>query len=339
MKCFRRGVCIVSPLNRLRDGVVLLMSTRKETFFNSARARRRVGTRIYRNRYIYLMVIPVVIYLILLKYMPMWYLRTAFYDYKLLKGFDGSKFVGLKWFERLFTNPDLLNYIGNTLKLNFSALIFLFPAPMIFAILLNELQRMRFKKVVQTISYLPHFVSTVVLVSIINTLLSPSLGTFAALAKSMGQTPINYLSRPEYFVGVNVVSGLWQSLGWEAVIYVSALSGIDQGLYEAARIDGANRWKQTLHVTLPGLASTFILLLIMKVGQMLNINFEKVYLLQNNLNLPASEMLPTFVYKTGMVNNNYGYATAAGLFNSLCSVVLVFAANAVSRKVSDTSLF
>lgn len=323
----------------VQRGVAPLISTKKETIWNSAQVRKRVRTRIYRNRYIYLMVLPVVVYLILLKYMPMWFLRSAFYDYKLLKGFEGSKFVGFRWFERLFTNPDLLNYIGNTLKLNFSALIFLFPAPMIFAILLNELRGSRFKKTVQTISYLPHFVSTVVLVSMITTIVSPSIGSLAKLAKSMGATPINYLSRPEYFVGINVISGLWQSLGWEAVIYVSALSGIDQVLYEAARIDGAGRWKQTLHVTLPGLATTFVLLFIMKVGQMLNINFEKVYLLQNNLNLPASEMLPTFVYKTGLVNRNYGYATAAGLFNSVCSLVLVFMANTVSKRVSQIALF
>lgn len=311
----------------------------KKAVASQRHTKDRVMKRIYRDRYIYLMVIPVVIYLILLKYMPMWFLRTSFYDYKLLKGFEGSKFVGLKWFERLFSNRDLLNYIFNTLKLNFSALLFLFPAPMIFAILLNELQSTRFKKTVQTISYLPHFVSTVVLVSMITTLLSPSIGTFAFITKALGGTPINYLSEPSYFVRINVISGLWQSLGWEAVIYVSALSSIDQVLYEAARIDGAGRWKQTLHVTLPGLSTTFVLLLIMKVGQMLNINFEKVYLLQNNLNLVASEMLPTFVYKKGMVDNNYGYATAAGLFNSICSVVLVLIANKVSKRYSETALF
>jgi putative aldouronate transport system permease protein len=285
------------------------------------------------------MVIPVVVYLMLFKYMPLWFLRSSFYDYKLLKGFEGSKWVGWRWFERLFNNPDLMKYIGNTLKLNFSALLILFPAPLVFALLLNELRFMKMKKFVQTISYLPHFVSTVVLVSIITTFVSPSMGTLAALSKFFGRTPINYLSRPEYFIGVNVISGLWQSIGWEAVIFVAALAGIDQQLYEAARIDGAGRWKQVVHVTLPGLAQTFILLLIMKMGQMLSINFEKVYLLQNNLNLSASEMLPTFVYKTGMVSRNYGYATAAGLFNSVCSVILVLITNFISKKVSDTYLF
>lgn len=307
--------------------------------FNSAQVRKRVQVRLWRNRYIYLMVIPVVIYLILLKYMPMWFLRSSFYDYKLLKGFDGSKYVGLKYFARLFSNPNLLQYIGNTLKLNLTALVFLFPAPMIFAILLNELRGVRFKKVVQTVSYLPHFVSTVVLVSMISTICSPSIGTMASLAKALGQTPVNYLSDPNYFVTVNVISGYWQSVGWEAVIYVSALSSIDQGLYEAARIDGANRFQQIVNVTIPGLMTTFVLLLIMQVGQMLNVNFEKVFLLQNNLNLSASEMLPTFVYKTGMQSQKYGYATAAGLFNAVCSVVLVLIANTISKRFSETSLF
>lgn len=274
--------------------------TEKASIFTSPRMRRLVWLRLYRNRYIYLMILPVIVYFILLKYVPMWFLRSAFYDYKLRLGFDGSKYVGLKYFERLFTNPNLLNYIGNTLKLNIAALVILFPMPVIFAIMLNEMRNVKFMKFVQTISYLPHFVSTVVLVSMITTIVSPSIGSLARLTKLMGGTPINYLSIPEYFVPINVISGLWQGVGWGAVIYVSTLAGIDRVLYEAAKIDGANRWQQILHVSLPGLAQTFVLMLIMQVGQLLNVNFEKVYLLQNTLNLSASEMLPTFVYKTGM---------------------------------------
>ena len=195
--------------------------------FTSSRARQLVKLRFWRNRYIYLMVLPVILYFALFKYLPMWFLRSAFYDYKLLKGFEGSNFVGLKYFFRLFTNPNLINYITNTLVLNFSALIFLFPAPLIFAILLNELRNARFMKIVQTISYLPHFVSTVVLVSMISTLISPSYGSLAALARALGYIPQNYLSMPNYFVTINVISGFWQSVGWEAVIYV-AYAGRDR---------------------------------------------------------------------------------------------------------------
>lgn len=316
-----------------------LVKTQKKSAAEMASTRKRVANRIWQNRYIYLMVIPVLVYMILLKYMPMYFLRAAFYDYKLLKGFESSKFVGLKWFERLLSSPDLWQYIKNTLTLNLLSLVIVFPAPLVFAILLNEVTCAPYKKLVQTISYLPHFISTVVLVSMINTICSPSLGVLAKIYKSLGMTPVNFLGNPDYFYGINIVSGLWQNTGWSAVIYISAIAGIDMCLYEAARIDGANRWNQIVHVTLPALVPTFILLLIMQIGQLLNCVFDKIYLLQNTLNLQVSEMLPTYVYKTGMVSQKYGLATAGGLFNSVLSVTLVLIANTISRKVSETSLF
>ena len=304
-----------------------------------APSRKHVANRIWQNRYIYMMVIPVLVYMILFKYMPMYFLRASFYDYKLLKGFEGSKYVGLKWFERLLSSPDLWQYIKNTLSLNLLSLAIVFPAPLVFAILLNEIHSAPYKKIVQTVSYLPHFISTVVLVSMINTICSPSLGVLAKIYKSMGMTPVNFMGNPDYFYAINIISGLWQGTGWNAVIYISAIAGIDACLYEAARIDGANRWKQILHVTIPGLLPTFILLLIMQIGQLLNCVFDKIYLLQNTLNLQVSEMLPTYVYKTGRISQKYGLATAGGLFNSVISVVLVLIANTISRKVSETSLF
>lgn len=322
----------------------LLTNAKKEkkpsvNLFNSPRVRKQVKNRIWQNRYIYLMVIPVLVYMVLFKYLPMYYLRASFYDYKLLKGFEGSKYVGTKWFERLLTSPELWQYIRNTLTLNSLSLLICFPAPLVFAILLNELHSAPYKKLVQTVSYMPHFISTVVLVSIINNICSPSMGTLSKVFKMMGQTPINFLSDPDYFYGVNIVSGVWQTLGWNAVIYISAISGIDTTLYEAARIDGANRWKQVLHVTIPGVLPTFLLLLIMQIGQMLNCVFDKIYLLQNTLNLQVSEMLPTYVYKIGMEGHKYGLATAGGLFNSVVSLILVLIANTVSKKFSETSLF
>lgn len=298
-----------------------------------------VKRRVWRDRWIYMMVVPVLIYFFLLRYLPMAFLRISLYDYKLLKGFEGSKFVGLKWYEKMFANKNLLPYILNTLKLNIWALVVLFPAPVIFAILINELRSNGLKKTVQTASYLPHFISTVVLVSMIRTFISPSLGTLSYIVKQFGGTSIDYLNNPDYFVNINVISGVWQTVGWDAVIYIAALSGIDQGLYEAARIDGANRFRQILHVTLPGLAGTFITLLILQMGKMMSVRFDKVYLLQTNLNLGASEMLSTWVYKLGMEERNYSYGTAVGLFNSVVNVVLVFFANAISRRASDTSLF
>lgn len=311
----------------------------KENIFTSTSFRKRVANRLWRDRYIYMMVIPVLIYMALLKYMPMYYLRASFYDYKLLKGFEGSKYVGLKWFERLFSSPDLLQYIKNTLSLNVLSLVIVFPAPLVFAIMLNEVRQKKYQKLVQTISYMPHFVSTVVLVSMITNICSPSIGVLAKIYKMMGLTPVNWLSVPDYFYGINIVSGLWQGIGWNAVIYFSAIAGIDQCLYEASRIDGANRWKQILHVTIPGIMPTFILLLIMQIGQLMNCVFDKIWLLQNTLNLQVSEMLPTYVYRLGMVSQKYGQATAGGLLNSVISVALVLIANYVSRRVSETSLF
>ena len=324
----------------IRKGALALSSVKVQKPAPSfAPSRKHVANRIWQNRYIYLMVIPVLVYMILFKYMPMYFLRAAFYDYKLLKGFEGSKYVGLKWFERLLSSPDLWQYIKNTLSLNLLSLAIVFPAPLVFAILLNEIHSAPYKKIVQTVSYLPHFISTVVLVSMINTICSPSLGVLAKIYKSMGMTPVNFMGNPDYFYAINIISGLWQGTGWNAVIYISAITGIDACLYEAARIDGANRWKQILHVTIPGLLPTFILLLIMQIGQLLNCVFDKIYLLQNTLNLQVSEMLPTYVYKTGMISQKYGLATAGGLFNSVISVVLVLIANTISRKVSETSLF
>lgn len=295
------------------------------------------------NWQIFLMAMAGVVFLAIFAYIPMIGIAMAFknldYSMNVMKDLMTKPWVGFENFVKFIRDAQFKTVMLNTLSLGVLELVITFPIPIFFALMLNELRSAKFMKFVQTISYLPHFVSTVVLVSMITTILSPSIGSLAKLTKMMGGTPINYLSVPEYFIPINVVSGFWQSVGWEAVIYVSTLAGIDRGLYEAAKIDGANRWQQIVHVSLPGLATTFVLLLIMQVGQLLNVNFEKVYLLQNNLNLSASEMLPTFVYKTGMESQKYGYATAAGLFNSVISVILVFIANTVSRKVSEISLF
>jgi len=305
----------------------------------TALTRRRVFKNLSRNRFIYMMVIPVVIYLILFRYQPMWFMGISLFDYRLLRGFSGSKWVGFAQYIKLFSDPSWLRYILNTLWLNFWAILILMPAALIFALLLNELYGNKFKLVVQTISYLPHFISSVVVVSLINTFVSPSMGILASITKSLGMVPINYIGIPKYFVTINIISGLWQCIGWDAVIYIASLSSIDRTLYEAAVIDGADRWQQTLHITIPGLMPTFVILLIIQIGQALNINFEKVYLLQNNLNLSASEMLPTFVYKVGMVSHDYSFASAAGVVNSLLSVLMVFVANHIAKRVSDISLF
>ena len=298
----------------------------------------------YMRRYgtLYLLLLLPIIFFIVFRYVPMAYILSAFKQNNIFKApweLPWAKNNGFEFFIKAFNDRTFINALRNTLTLNSLSLLICFPAPLVFALLLNEVRNLPFKKIVQTVSYMPHFVSTVVLVSMINNLLSPSLGTLAKVYKLLGKTPVNFLAIPDYFYGINLISGVWQTMGWNAIIYISAIAGIDETLYEAARIDGAGRWKQTLHVTIPGILPTFILLLIMQIGQMLNCVFDKIYLLQNTLNLQVSEMLPTYVYKIGMESHKYGLATAGGLFNSVVSVILVLIANVVSKKVSETSLF
>lgn len=299
---------------------------------------QRVWDKLWRNRYIYLMILPVAIYFVIFKYWPMGWLAIAFKDFKILKGFSGSEWVGLEHFETFFSNPDFLTLISNTLLLNIYSIAFCFTAPILFAVLLNEIKNKSFKKVTQTISYLPHFLSTVVMVSMVMTFLSPSLGVLNSFISSLGFDKINFLSEPQYFRTIMVISGIWQQVGWSSIIYLSALTGIDQSLYEAATVDGANKFKQIWHITLPGIRTTIIIMLILQIGNIMNVNFEKIYLFQNPLNLSVSEMLPTYVYKMGMVNSNYGLATAIGLFNSVISLGLVFVANRVSKKFSEVTI-
>ncbi len=298
-----------------------------------------IRANIWKNRYIYLMILPVVVYFAVIHYWAMGWLSISFYDFKLLRGFAGSKFVGLANFEKFIGGVNFWRVIKNTLLLNFYTLIFYFPVPIIFALLLNELKSTKYKRVVQTISYMPHFLSAVVLVSILNIMLSPSVGFVNGFLKALGLDSIYFMGDAKYFHGIYVASMIWQETGWSAITYISALSGIDQSLYEAARIDGAGKFKQIWHVSLPGIRETIILLLIMRVGNMVNLTFEKPYLMQNALNTSVSEVLSTYTYKIGMVRGNYSQATAIGLFSSLVSLVFVLGANYLSNKVTETSLF
>jgi len=269
----------------------------------------------------------------------MGWLSISFYDYKLLTGFEGSKYVGLKHFINFFTGMDSFRVISNTLLINIYSLIFVFPIPILFALLLNELQFPKFKRVVQTISYMPYFISTAVLVSMIITILSPSFGTVNAIIKAFGREPIYFLGDPKYFRSIYIISGIWQGTGWSSIVYLSALTTIDEALYEAAIIDGANRFQRIRHITIPGIQSTIIIMLILNIGNLMNIGFDKAFLLQNPLNISASEVITTYVYKQGIKNANVSYATAVGVFNSVINFMLVYASNRLSRKVSETSLW
>ena len=300
---------------------------------------RQVLRRLYQDRFIYLMLLPVVAYLVIFKYWPMTWLSVSFFDYKLLKGFGGSKWVGLSNYIKFVRSSDFLRIVGNTLVLNIELLLLSFPFTIIFSLLLNEVKNMKYKKVVQTVSYLPHFISTVVLVTMINTILSPSVGVFGAIAKAFGNEPIYFMGQAKYFRPIYILSDMWQGTGWGAIIYLSAMTGIDPTLYEAATVDGANRFQQIWHITLPGIMGAIVIQLVMAIGNIMNLGFEKVYLMQNSLNIQLSEVLSTYVYKQGMLQTKFGYSMAVSVFNSVIALVLVVTANKLSKKLTSAGLW
>ena len=285
----------------------------------------------------YIMLLPVLVYFLVFRYWPMYFLRMAFYDYKMLAGFEGSKYVGLKNFQSFIGGLNFWRIIRNTVVLNLLSLVFMFPLCILLALLLNEVRSSVLKRVVQTVTYLPHFISTVILISMITSVVSPSTGILGYLAKAFGKEPYYYLGDPGWFRPINVLSGIWQTTGWNSIVFLAAISAIDPALYEAATVDGAGKIRRIWHITLPGIRNTILILLILRIGNMLGSNFEKVYLLQNDLNLSVSETLSTYVYKMGITKSRYGFSTAVGLFESVVSLFLVIIANTASKKLSNDS--
>lgn len=300
-----------------------------------ARRPGRWKRRAWRNRYIYMMCLPVVAYFIIFKYLPMGYLSISFFDYKLLKGFSGSKWVGLKNFADFLKGRYFRQTLWNTVALNLMSLVMVFPAGVILAVLLNEVRSSPLRRVYQTITYLPYFISTVVLVSMITSFLSPSIGLLASVCKALGLPVQDYMAQKSAFRMINVLSGIWQNTGWNSIVYLATLTNIDPTLYEAATVDGAGRLRRIWHVSLPGLKQIVVLMLIMRIGSLMGTVTDKVLLLQNDLNLSVSELLGTYVYKMGLQKGKYSFATAVGLFNSVVSFLLVISANFVSKRLSD----
>lgn len=302
------------------------------------RSRGKLMTRIRRNRDYYLMILPALIYVLMFCYAPMYGLQIAFKNYKMSLGVAGSPWVGFRNFTDFFSSYYFGTLIRNTLVLSLYNLIVGFPIPIIIALILNELTG-KFKKFTQTILYAPHFISLVVLVSTLNCMLSPSQGVVNTILEMLGFERNYFMANPAYFPHLYVWSGVWQGMGWSAIIYLAALSGIDPTLYEAADIDGATRIQKILHINLPALMPTIIIMLIMSVGRIASVGYEKVYLMQNELNIETAEVISTYVYKRGLLNSNYSFAAAVDLFNNVINVILVLIANKVSKLVSDTSLF
>ena len=300
---------------------------------------KKIGDELSRNKVLYVMTIPVLLYFILFCYLPMFGLVIAFKDYSIAKGIFASEWVGLKHFEDFFSGVYFARTLRNTLLISIYQLIFSFPAPIIFALLINEIKNNRFKKIVQTVTYLPHFISLVVICGIITNFFSTS-GLITNIITLLGGERINYIGTAKYFRSIYIGTGIWQNLGWSSIIYLAALAGIDQELYESASIDGANKLKQVWHITLPGIMPTIVILLIMQIGQILNVGYEKIILLYSDATLKTADVISSFVYRRGLESGNqYSYAAAVGMFSSVVNLIILVFANQVSKKFGETSLF
>ena len=288
---------------------------------------------------LWLMFLPVFLYYLVLHYVPMYGILMAFKDYKVKLGIWNSPWVGFKHFERLFSAHDFPNLVKNTFGISVYSLAVGFPAAILFAVLLHYLTLSKLKKTVQMVSYAPHFISTVVMCGLIAIFLDTNSGMVNKLLNVLGHESISFLGKPGMFKTIYVLSGVWQHMGWDAIIYISALAGVDYEMHEAAIIDGASKIQRIRYIDLPSIKSTIIMLLILKLGSLMSVGFEKVYLLQNNLNFSASDILSTYIYRMGLVRSDFEYSTAAGLFNTLINLVLLLSANKISRKVAGEGLW
>lgn len=297
--------------------------------------------QLYKQRYLFMMVLPFLVWVIVFKYAPLWGWSMAFQDYKPRPGmtmFD-YPFVGLKHFVALFNDPMFYQVMRNTLGMSFLQLLFGFPLPIIFAILLNELRGMKFKKVVQTVSYLPHFVSWVIVAGLFTTMLaSDGIVNDVLMALSIIEEPISFFAIPEAFWGIVTSAEIWKELGWYSIIFLAAITGIDQSLYEAAKVDGANRWQQIWNVTLPSISQTIVVILILNIGWLISIGFEKQYLLQNSLVQDYSKVLDLYILDYGIKLGRYSFGTAIGIFKSVVSIILLFSANRLAKRFTGTSV-
>ena len=287
---------------------------------------------------LYALLIPGIIVLILFNYVPMYGVQIAFRDFTIRDGITGSEWVGLQHFITFMSSPRFWQLIKNTITINLLSLC-TFPIPIIFALMLNYCNVTRFRKAVQMVTYAPHFISVIVLVGMIDLFLSPSTGVVNMMIQALGGEAIHFMIIPEYFKYIFVSSGLWQNLGWSAIIYIGTLASISPELHEAAMIDGANKVHRIWHIDIPGIAPTIITMFILRLGQLMNLGFQKVLLMQNDANITSSEVISTYVYNIGLLQNNFSYSTAIDLFNTVINISLLVLANHLAKKFSSTSLF
>lgn len=282
-----------------------------------------------------LMILLPLIYVIVFCYAPMFGLQIAFRDYSPRDGIVGSVWVGLENFQKFFSNYKWTQYVSNTLKISLYSIFVGFPIPIILALLIHINEHPKLKKMVQNISYVPHFISVVVMVGILNQVLNPFGGLWGSICTQLGWEAVDVRALPEAFIHLYVWSGVWQNTGWNTIIYISALSSVSEELHEAARLDGASRWQRIIHVDLPAIMPTICIMLIMRFGSVMSVGYEKVYLMQNSLNLEQSEVISTYVYKYGIGKNDMSYGTAVGMMNSVINTLLVILVNWITNKMSD----
>jgi putative aldouronate transport system permease protein len=295
--------------------------------------------RIRRNWGLYVLLLPAVVLLLCFTYKPMYGVIIAFKDYSPASGITGSPWAGLKYFEKFFHSYQFTATIKNTVIISIYSLIVTFPLPLILALMINQMRVNRFKRVFQTVTYMPHFISTVVMVGLLLILLSPSNGLAGNIYHLFGAAAPNLMASADLFSSVYVWSDVWQHAGWDSIIYIAALSAVDPSLYEAATVDGAGRWHKIRFIDIPMLMPTAITLLILRVGGLLGVGFEKVYLMQNNLNISNSEVISTYVYKIGLLSSQYSFSAAINLFNTIINFILLILVNRIAKKFSESSLW
>lgn len=298
-----------------------------------------LSTRLVKSRTLLLMLLPCLAFFAIFHYLPMFGVVISFKDYNLFKGVFDSDWVGLKHYRTFFQSRDMWILVRNTFLLGFYSLVFGFPAPILLALSLNEVRRTRFKRLVQTVSYLPHFLSNVIVASMVIMFLSPSTGLVNKMIEALGMEAVNFMVKPGLFRPIYVISGIWQQMGFAAIIYLAALSSIPPELYEAAEIDGAGRMHRLWHVTLPGISETIVMLFILNTGTLMIIGFEKVFLLYNPAIYETADILSTYVYRIGLVGGNFSYAAAIDMFTSVVAMTFLLMANAMSRKFAGSSLW
>jgi len=298
-----------------------------------------VKRSLIRDYQLWVMIFPAILAIFIFNYIPMYGIQLAFRDYDFSKGLTGGEFRGLQYFIQFIDNYQFASLMKNTFVISFATIVIGFPAPIILALLLNQIRVKTFKQVMQTTVYLPHFISIIVLVGMLNVLLSSETGIVGHFMKSIGLGHINLLASTNTFIPVYVLSDIWQHCGWNSIIFLAALSTVDPQLYDSAKMDGASRLQMMRYIDLPALKPTIIILFILSMGNILSTGFEKIFLMQNSLNLPVSEVIATYVYKIGIVSNQFSYASAIGLFNTIINFIFLISMNAISKKMSDTSLY